>query len=89
MNYQWDRAKARQNFKKHGIYFADAVSVFFDEFALTIEDEGASEARWITVGMDHFGRILVIVYTWRDGECRLISARKAVPGERQQYEGEK
>jgi len=87
MNYQWDREKAGQNFRKHGIHFADAVSVFSDDFAVTIEVEGYAEARWIRMGLDHFGRILVVVYTWRDSEVRLISARKAMPGERKQYTG--
>jgi len=89
MSYIWDRRKAEENLKKHGIHFADAVSALFDDLALTIEDAESSESRWVTVGMDHFGRILVVVFTWRDDEVRLISARKATPGERKQYEGKK
>jgi uncharacterized DUF497 family protein len=50
---EWDPAKARTNFAKHGIYFADAVSALEDEGALTIRDSRSDdEERWITLGMD-------------------------------------
>jgi uncharacterized DUF497 family protein len=85
MRYQWDKNKAACNFRKHGIYFADAVSVFEDELAVTIEDDRPEERRWVTLGHDLFGRILVVVYSWRGDEIRIISARKAGAKERQQY----
>ena len=86
MRYQWDRSKAATNLNKHGIDFADAVSVFSDELAITIFDERSEEDRFVTIGIDCFKRILVVVYTIRDNEIRLISARKATPTERRQYE---
>lgn len=85
MRYQWDKKKAASNLRKHGVYFADAVSVFTDELAVTIEDDYSEERRWITLGRDLFGRILVVVYNWSDDEIRIISARKACAKERQQY----
>ncbi|MEA5495611.1 BrnT family toxin [Limnoraphis robusta Tam1] len=88
MAYQWNRDKAIANFRKHGIDFADAVSIFSDELAITIPDERFEEERFITVGIDAFGRVLVVVYTLRGNEIRLISARKATRKERQQYEEE-
>ncbi len=39
MTYEWDPNKARSNLKKHGVRFSDAVGVFDDENAITIEDE--------------------------------------------------
>jgi uncharacterized DUF497 family protein len=80
--------KAASNLHKHGVRFADAVSVFSDEFALTATDDFAEEERFVTLGTDAFGRVLVGVYTWR-GErlIRIISARKATRRERTQYEG--
>jgi uncharacterized DUF497 family protein len=85
--YQWDAAKARRNLQKHGVDFADAAGVFEDERALTIEDPLAEqERRWITIGMDWLGRVLVVVYTWRGDTIRLISARPATAREREQYE---
>jgi hypothetical protein len=88
MDYEWDPGKAATNLQKHGVSFADAVSVFSDEFALTAADDFAEEERFVTLGTDAFGQLLVVVYTWR-GEhgIRLISARKATRHERTQYEG--
>lgn len=88
MVYQWNRDKAAANLRKHGINFADAVSVFSDDLAITIPDERLDEERFVTIGVDAFGRILVVVYTMRDDEIRIISARKATRQERQQYEEE-
>lgn len=88
MSYQWDTDKAATNFSKHGIDFADAVSVFADDSAVTVTDERFDEERFITIGIDAFGRVLVVVYTWRGNEIRLISARKATRSERKQYEEE-
>jgi uncharacterized DUF497 family protein len=86
MRYQWDRNKALTNLNKHGVDFADAVSVFSDELAITIFDDRFEEERFITIGIDLLSRILVVVYTMRDDEIRLISARKATRNERRQYE---
>ena len=84
--YQWDNDKAATNFNKHGIDFADAASVFLDDLAVTVSDERFDEERFITIGIDAFGLVLVVVYTWRDKGIRLISARKATRSEQTQYE---
>jgi uncharacterized DUF497 family protein len=84
---EWDPAKARANFTKHGVRFADAVTALEDDSALTIRDlSPEDEERWVTMGLDAFGRLLVVVYTWRGERVRLISARQATPDERRQYE---
>lgn len=87
MGYQWDPKKAESNRRKHGIRFANAVSIFMDDFAITIEDDHPGERRFITIGRDAFGRVLVAVYTYRGNDIRLISARKATSRERKQFEG--
>jgi uncharacterized DUF497 family protein len=88
MEYEWDPDKAATNLQKHGISFADAVAVFSDVFALTVADDFADEERFVTLGTDAFGRLLVISYTWRgEHTIRMISARKATRPERTQYEG--
>lgn len=86
MVYQWNRDKATANLRKHGIDFADAVSVFSDDLALTIPDERFDEERFVTIGLDGFGRVLVVVYTLQGEAIRVISARKVSRQERQQYE---
>ncbi len=88
MKYQWDKNKAISNFQKHGVEFADAVSIFQDDLAITIADHRFDEERFVSIGMDAFGRILVVVFTWRGDEIRLISARRAERSERKQYEEE-
>jgi uncharacterized DUF497 family protein len=88
MVYQWNDDKAIANLRKHGVDFADAVSVFSDDLALTISDERFDEERLITIGLDGLGRVLVVVYTLRGGAIRIISARKATKQERRQYEEE-
>ena len=86
METEWEPGKARLNSRKHGIAFSDAVLVLEDDHALTIAEEPADgEERWITLGADSLGRILVVVYTWRTSRARLISARSATPRERRQY----
>jgi uncharacterized DUF497 family protein len=86
MDYQWDRNKAQANLRKHGVSFADATSVFEDDRALTIEDEHLSEDRYITIGLTALGQLLVVVYSWRGSQIRIISARPVTPRERRQYE---
>ena len=70
----------------YGIELADAVSVFSDDLAITIPDNRFDEDRFVTIGMDAFGRILVVVFTWRGEDIRLISARLTERRERKQYE---
>ncbi len=86
MEYEWDPRKAVANLKKHGVDFAEAISVLSDDLALTIEESHSDADRFVTMGTDLLGRILVVVYTMREEKIRLISARKATPRERKQYE---
>ena len=86
MAVEWDRAKASTNLRKHGVRFADAVTALEDERAISVRDEMENEERWITIGMDSLARILVVVYTWRNEQIRLISARPATRRETRQYE---
>jgi len=86
--YEWDQIKARKNRIKHGVAFSDTFAVFEDPNALTLDHVLKGEQRHVTIGMDGFGRILVVAYTWRDETIRIISARKATRTEVRQYESE-
>ncbi len=87
MSYEWDPAKARANYVRHGVRFAEAAAVLEDEFALTMRDLfSEEEERWITLGRNEAGRLLVVIYTWRGDSVRLISARDATAREKRQYE---
>jgi uncharacterized protein len=85
MNLEWDPRKAAANRRKHGIDFADAATVLHDEFAVTVLDDDPGEERFVTIGTDAVGRVLVVVFTWRGHRIRLISARPATVGERRRY----
>ncbi len=83
---EFDPAKARSNIRKHGVSFAHAEQALRDELAVTVEDPDAvGEQRFITLGMDALGRVLVVVHTQRGERTRMISARKASRGESEQY----
>ena len=87
MRFQYDPAKAAANLKKHGLSFADAEGVLEDPLAITVEDPDAEgEARFITIGLGNAGELLTVVYTERNEEYRLISARRATRKERNYYE---
>lgn len=87
MRFQYDAAKAVENLKKHKVSFADAEGVLGDPLAVTVEDpDTEGEKRFVTVGLGSAGEPLVVVWTERDGDCRLISARRATRKERKQYE---
>ncbi len=87
MRITWDPYKAEINFKKHKIRFSDAEIVLYDPFAMTLEEHVvATEQRFVTVGFDAVGRIIAVVYSYHNDTIRLISARKATPTERRQYE---
>ena len=87
MRFTYDPAKATANLKKHGVSFADAEGVLEDPLAITVEDPDAEgEQRFISVGLGSAGELLVVVYTERDDDHRLISARPATRKERKYYE---
>ena len=87
MRFQFDPKKAASNLKKHGVSFADAEGVFYDPLAVHLSDpDSADEERFIAVGMGSADTILVVVYTLRGDEIRLISARSATRKEVKSYE---
>ena len=83
---EYDPAKAAANGQKHGVSFADAEQALRDLHAATMEDpDSEGEARFITLGMDVKGRVLVIVWTPRGDKARIVSARKASRNEARIY----
>ncbi|MGO9946204.1 MAG: BrnT family toxin [Steroidobacteraceae bacterium] len=89
MHYEpeFDPEKNAANIAKHGVSLADGDGVLLDPLAVTIEDSAAlDELRWITVGANSLGLLMVVVWTERGEEIRLISVRPATPKERRAYE---
>ena len=90
LTFEWDEVKAQSNLDKHGVSFEEAKTVFNDLFSLTIPDPGHSteEDRYIDIGCSSKDRHLVVVYTERGENIRIISCRKATQTERNTYEQE-
>ena len=92
-DFDWDSRKAKSNFRKHRISFERATAIFRDPNLLSIPDEehSAAEERWLTIGLDETGTLLVLAHTFedlRESVCkiRIISERKATRREEEQYE---
>jgi uncharacterized DUF497 family protein len=88
MIFEWDPKKARQNMKKHGVSFDEAVTVFYDPLSATFNDPDHSvgEHRYVTIGFSSQGSLLVVAHTERKNNIRIISARLATAHERKKHE---
>jgi uncharacterized protein len=86
MDYEWDPAKAAANLRKHKVDFADAVLALEDPLARSVHDPDASgEERYVSMGVDPSGRLLVTIFARRRKRIRIISSRRA-PAERRSHE---
>ena len=88
LKFEWDRAKAALNKKKHGVTFEEAATVFGDLLAAIFADDTHSdeEPREIIVGHSDKNRLLLVAYTERQDRIRIISARRATKQERKNHE---
>lgn len=93
MSFEWDTRKAKSNFRKHRITFDRATAILRDPNLLSIPDyeHSETEERWLTMGLDENGVLLVISHTFKNSSAsvikiRIISARKATKSETEQYE---
>jgi uncharacterized DUF497 family protein len=92
IQFEWDPRKAQTNRSKHGVSFENAATVFADRDHLTMHDavHSAADDRWVTLGVESGGKLIVVVHTWEDvsrdeARVRIISARAATARERAQY----
>jgi uncharacterized DUF497 family protein len=88
--FEWDDAKAEANRRKHRVDFIDATTVFYDPFVIIEPDalHSDGEVRSKATGLSAKIRVLLVVYTERRERIRIISARKATPQERREYESQ-
>ncbi len=91
--FEWNPSKARGNIRKHKVGFERAATIFRDPNVLSIPDEEHSEneERWITMGLDETGTLLVLSHKFESlgkeaSRVRIISARKATTKETERYE---
>jgi uncharacterized DUF497 family protein len=85
---EWDESKNRLNQRKHDVSFEEAATVFLDPLEITIDDpaHAISEYRFVSIGQSLSGRLLVVSYTERANNIRIINARKPTRPERRSYE---
>ncbi len=88
MNFEWDKAKAHTNKKRHGVSFIEASEVFDDGYSSCVHDPDHSygEKRYLLFGVSSKGNCLVVSYTERSDTIRIISARRMTRQERKAYE---
>ncbi|MEI7796318.1 MAG: BrnT family toxin [Methylococcaceae bacterium] len=90
MEFTWDKNKADSNYRKHGVSFEEATTVFGDFLAATFPDNDHSidEERFLTLGISVAERLLLVAHTENENITRIISARLATTHERKVYESE-
>lgn len=89
MWFDWDPEKGAGNLRKHEVHFAEASTAFGDPLARIIEDpqHPYGERRFVLLGSSAKNQLLVVIFAEPEPEhIRIISARKARPRERRQYE---
>ena len=87
MTATFDPKKDAANLKKHGVSLAEGDGVLSNSLAVTIEDQlTEGEQRFVTLGANTFGSLMVVVWTHQDDDVRIISVRKPTRKERRTYE---
>jgi uncharacterized DUF497 family protein len=91
MRFEWDSRKEALNRAKHGVSFDEASTIFDDFEALIFDDpkHSLSEKREMIIGTSAGERMLIVSFTARNENVRIISARKANKKERSKYESYK
>ena len=89
VEFEWDPLKAAANWRKHGVSFYEAMTVFGDDDGVLIHDleHSTHEDRFLLLGLSIGSRILAVVHCERgNGDIiRIISARKANTREHDLY----
>ena len=85
-SFVWNADKALANWRKHGVRFEEATTVFADPLFVLVNASRNDEARDAAIGFGSSGRLLYVVHIEIEGSCiRIISARRAEPHEESQY----
>ena len=92
IEFEWEPKKAAANLKKHGVSFEEASTAFWDDHALVIDDPDHSldEERFVLLGLSSNVRLVTVVHCFggKHDVIRIISARRATPGEQTSYEAQ-
>ena len=91
--FEWNESKAAANLRKHQVTFAEAKTIFFDEFGVQFfdEDHSLDEERFLMLGVSSDAKLLIVCHCEREHAAviRIISARKATKRESAFYRGAK
>jgi uncharacterized DUF497 family protein len=89
IRFEWDHAKAEENFRKHGVSFEEAQTVFYDDFAIEFYDDTHSqwEDRFLLLGYTSQLRLMMVCHCYRESDSviRIILARKPTANEASYY----
>jgi hypothetical protein len=87
VSIEFEPKKDAANLRKHGVSLSEGDGVLNDPLALTVEDRSTEgEQRFVSIGTNIFGSLMVVVHTPRGEGIRIISVRRADPKERRNYE---
>lgn len=85
-DFVWNAAKAESNWRRHGVRFEDAATVFLDPLFVVADASRNDQARHAIIGFDQLGRLLFVVHIEFEDECiRITSARPAEAKEEENY----
>lgn len=93
IKFEWNDLKALKNIEKHGVYFEEASSVFYDDFAVQFYDSEhfvLEQDRFLILGVSNNSRMLMVCHCEKQSGdvLRIISVRKATKNERKFYQGD-
>ena len=88
LRFEWDPRKAARNLAKHGVPFEEAATAFGDPLGRITSDprHSVDEERFVLLGLSRQQRLLAVMFAERGEAIRIISARRAIPRERRDYE---
>ncbi len=83
VGFEWHNEKAKNNRRNHGVGFEEATQIFGGG-VLARHETHETEDRYVAIGLAG-NKALVVVFTQRRENIRIISARKATPSERRRH----
>ena len=88
LKFEWDPQKAARNLAKHEVPFEEAATVFGDPLGRITSDprHSVDEERFVLLGFSEQQRLLAVMFAERGEAFAIISARRATPRERRDYE---
>jgi uncharacterized DUF497 family protein len=85
VEFSWDESKREWVLAERGIDFLQVAYSFFDgRPLLTVPTPRGEEERFLSIGPMK-GKFFTVIWMWRDGTIRIVTARRARHAEEEQY----